>query len=331
MKRILYILLFISVACFGQIGNNVNTLQVNGKLFYIEKCGVEATATSINKSQAIVFVNRGNAPYTYYWTNGSTNDTASNISIDTTNYVTVTDAYGCTGTAEMQYMIDTTDQLIWLYSNINNVDYSVSAPDTLIDEWYDYFDRDTAFQLTGADRPKYEQDSGLYFDQAGDYLTLKSFYPKTDDSFSVEIWFNPITSPSDMTLIDNRDGSGDGWRILYNSANETIIVQYGFTQGSYNSNATPVNNWSHLIITYDVTGNMTGYVNDTIDNYSSLPADISGESNSVTTAAKIGARSFSTPAVFYGGWIYQITIYDKILTSDERTALYHQYLKTLGL
>ena len=59
------------------------------------------SCNSGNDGSALVGAIGGTEPYTYLWSNGSTNALAQNLSAGITYTVTVTDANGCTGTADV--------------------------------------------------------------------------------------------------------------------------------------------------------------------------------------------------------------------------------------
>jgi len=169
-----------------------------------------------------------------------------------------------------------------------------------------------AVQATAANQPKIVNagalvTGGLDFDGTAHQLTLSSTLGITSAASHFAV-INPSGGGAD-TLFDNRDSSVDGYRIATSS---TTKINF---------------DWLNSDVEIDrVSGQAVYYFNKTSSQTQSganggtlVTASESG-SVSVTTAPRIGARSFSSALNFFAGTINEFIIYDTDQT-DNRTAI----------
>jgi len=169
-----------------------------------------------------------------------------------------------------------------------------------------------AVQATAANQPKIVNagalvTGGLDFDGTAHQLTLSSTLGITSAASHFAV-INPSGGGAD-TLFDNRDSSVDGYRIATSS---TTKINF---------------DWLNSDVEIDrVSGQAVYYFNKTSSQTQSganggtlVTASESG-SISVTTAPRIGARSFSSALNFFAGTINEFIVYNSDQT-DNRTAI----------
>jgi len=171
--------------------------------------------------------------------------------------------------------------------------------------------------------------SGGYFqfDGVNDYVSLPSAGLNSStvfdgsNNFSVNVWFNPGSFPSD-TLSSSSPllfvGRPRNVFLLFGDSGAVDRLHFRAAQvGGYNS---PVNNgsslsantWYNVCFTYDATSGYVAYQNGTATDSSSQTGFISG---SGTATPLIGTLQGSTR--FYDGKLAALQIYTKVLTASE--------------
>lgn len=156
-----------------------------------------------------------------------------------------------------------------------------------------------AFNFTGS---KYVSISGESAAFSINQYTASAWIYRTSDTGLVEM------------IIDNRDGASDGWNMTI-AANDALRCAYNTT----NTNtfvALPVNTWWHLACVSDGTS-VASYVNGV-----SLDTELAAGSIAETTNMAIGTRSWG-PAFPFTGYIDDVRVYNRALSSKEIQALYH--------
>jgi len=151
-------------------------------------------------------------------------------------------------------------------------------------------------------------DGAVYFDGTDDYIDLGGTFNNTEHSISAWVWF-PDDSDN-KTIFDSRDGNDDGIR-LYVSTSEQILYQINGVDGNYTTSIT-TNTWNHIAATNDGTTSKI-YLNGVLVE----TADTSGETISVSTNAKIGARNYSSLTAYFQGYMCNLGVWSSALTQAQ--------------
>jgi hypothetical protein len=133
--------------------------------------------------------------------------------------------------------------------------------------------------------------------------------------FTIDVWVN-VPFVVQMFIFDKRDSASDGLRFELNSNVPKIFMNsISITGGAIGNNS-----WFHILFTADRNGNGIIYVN----NSAGTPVDISASGDlNISTKARIGARSFTSPLAHYKGNMDEMAIYNRILTPDEIALRYN--------
>jgi len=187
---------------------------------------------------------------------------------------------------------------------------------------------------------------GCFFNGTNQYLTIpsNSSLQLTNGDFAISCWVNPLSlaGGSNYNWIIAKDvvSSGREWDIYYDPTNNNRISWQLFNGSSYNelsSNISIVtNNW-YLIIVQHKLSNKTMYLNIYNANNSTALATVSttytgtvvSPSNSpLWIGALNGYSGPGTSGIYWNGWIKQIGLWSRMLSSTEISYLFN---KGLGL
>jgi hypothetical protein len=152
---------------------------------------------------------------------------------------------------------------------------------------------------------------------------------QSSNSFTVAFWFR-TSSAATMAVLGKRDASSSsnpGFLSYVLSGNVRFEISSGGTRivavttTTYNDNR-----WHHACGVFDRLSLLLVYVDGELQ----ATADITGQSGSVTTAAKslLGAAINSgAPAAFFNGELDDARIYKRALSATEAAALYKKGLR----
>ena len=168
--------------------------------------------------------------------------------------------------------------------------------------------------LESIGRPVYKFHNlhSVDFDGVDDFIQLGE--PISYTQHTISTWVKVSDSDASKTIIDARDANDDGIRIFLTSAE---VVTYQLNTSDINSgSAISVNEWHHIVATYDGTTQKL-YIDGSLADSTTTSQTIS-----TTTNAKIGSRNFSDRANEFAGKIDELAIFDRALTADEVTAIF---------
>ena len=159
-------------------------------------------------------------------------------------------------------------------------------------------------------------NSGADFTQGDDFITTSSnlINPHTMSSRSASVWFNKGSSTDLQYIINERSSGGDS-RFYIATENNNIVVYVGDagfrTISSYTSNE-----WHHVVLQFN-SGTATAYVNGELED------TFSYSTSSGAPATNFALGSFGhTQGGYFNGFIDEVAIFDRALTSDEVSYLY---------
>ena len=187
-----------------------------------------------------------------------------------------------------------------------------SAPDTV-----GYYNG-TVSGATWTDSGDSQRDRVLKFDGSHDWVDIPSMGPAVD-AFSVAMWINPAARSGDNTVLLNNDYWNSG--SLHFSINNNGRIKFdvnGGTGAKWSEFVFPLDEWHHVVATYQANGNMVYYVDGVED------ATFSGLNNRsiLMDGRGIGAWFHPSADRFFNGMLDDVFIYDRALTAEEAIELY---------
>lgn len=140
--------------------------------------------------------------------------------------------------------------------------------------------------------------------------------------FSMSAWVRPTAYADDeaMTIVGQAYGSSMFWGIAQNGY--TILRMDDSSKTAYSSTAVPLNEWHHLVVTYDAGAGRpaTYYINGVFDG--TVPvSDGTIVSHSHLYIGYQQRTDSGANSPFYGS-ISDVHIYNKVLTPQEVNYLY---------
>ena len=185
-----------------------------------------------------------------------------------------------------------------------------------VETWYDQSgNSNDAVQETKVSQPKIVIDGsliskGLDFDGTDDFLQLDAALGATDAQSIFGVVELDALDGSTELILDNRDGGGDGSAYLA-ASNQFRYLFDSNSPLAQLSASTDTSLVSAFKTSSDVAIGIDGGTLDTASNTETL---------SVTTAPRIGSRSFSSGALFFSGEIAELVLYNTDKSAD-RTAV----------
>ena len=273
--------------------------------------------SNLNTINAHAFV--GTSSGANYYFNGSSiysdsltgsNATRNDLYIGTKENVTTHDTQGYISEF-IFYDSDQSSNFFKIQSNINNhYGLYTAAEDGFVNTWYDQSgNSNNATAPADTNEPKIVSAGslladGIDFDGSDDYLQCTSALGITTDTSAFTVVKLDTTAGAQF-IVGNRDGAGDG-SIMYNSSGNFIhLFQSGNAQVSSSTNES-------LVIFEKSATEILVAVND-----GTPTTTANTDSIDVTTAPRIGTRSFSSPSSVLDGSIKEIVIYSSVQTANR--------------
>jgi len=142
------------------------------------------------------------------------------------------------------------------------------------------------------------------FNGTSDYIQLNDAFSHTNHTIAAWVYAND-DSVTD-SIFDARDANDDGFRIV--QLND--ILYYDLNAGNLPASVSE-NNWYFAVGTYDGTTQKL-YVDGSL-----ISSQAISTTTNTTTAARIGARSHTSPASYWEGNLANVAIWNRALSSDE--------------
>ena len=189
--------------------------------------------------------------------------------------------------------------------------------------WNDLSGRNNIGTLTNGLTYSNASGGSIMFDGVDDYINISptNFNLST---FSINVWFKSLnTSSNNLRLIHKADTSGStkGFLIANSAIDGKMVFGY---QASYTTNEIlkrstvliSQNTWYCVTMTYSGSSGIKIYFNSIEDTGESSTSPDIGWTSSSGNFFSVGSVA-SGDAYFYDGSISQISIYNKVLTSQE--------------
>lgn len=142
------------------------------------------------------------------------------------------------------------------------------------------------------------------------------------DEITISVWAK-CTNPVSTSRIYGKSTSVDrSFRAFISSNNFTFKVEVGGVDkgASVLNSIVNTNEWYHIVGIYDGT-NIKAYVN-TVE---TIGDAATGDINTSADDLNVGVYSWSGKASYFNGFIADVRIYNRALTSQERTLLHESY------
>ena len=184
--------------------------------------------------------------------------------------------------------------------------------------------------ITGLSYGKIGQ--GLSFDGGDDYVSIANetnFDFERTNSFSISAWVNPSVLRDQKVISKlNALSNYEGWEIQMLSAAGTfrlwfISVCCANALGLTSNTAIPINQWSHITMTYNGSSAASGvafYINGIKDTLT-INTDALTTSILNNVAPTIGSRTDQTD--YWQGLIDDVRVYNRALTAAEVRQVYY--------
>jgi len=145
----------------------------------------------------------------------------------------------------------------------------------------------------------------MYFDGNGDYLTVGTFAPDTNN-FTVECWFYPTAWPSSQGILYATPWGGNNFQLMVNSGGTIQWQSYSQSMTAVSLNG--LNQWYHVSVVKNGSSAYL-YINGVLKNTSTL-------TNSILGTAYVGSRA--ADALYFIGYIsdLRVTIGSVLYTSN---------------
>jgi hypothetical protein len=129
-------------------------------------------------------------------------------------------------------------------------------------------------------------------------------------TFTLDITFKSTTITNEQMLFATSKNNATGWHVEIYQSKPILQVYPGGTY-TFSNTALSSNTTYNYIITYN-NGTITHYLNGVLNGSSSQTFTPS------TNPLTIGAWTYAgSPALFFGGTIYSVKFYNRVLTTDE--------------
>lgn len=174
-------------------------------------------------------------------------------------------------------------------------------------------------------------NSAYSFNGAGNYISVAT-NPSLDFSInnkiSVSLWIYPIAYAAgnfNKIFISKQSGSGttqQGFNCWFNNGNAGMLIRNGSTDnfgGPAYGSALPLNNWSHLTMTYD-TGTAKFYYNGNLIFTATGQTSTIGNNSLDLLFGKANWNNINAEP--FNGVMDEIAIYNRALSSSEVNAIY---------
>ena len=176
-----------------------------------------------------------------------------------------------------------------------------------------------------------KMDQGFLFDGTR-YITLaneSAFDFERTSKFSVSFWIKPANISSNQGLIvkSNDLTTSLGWKISINTSGEVVFgLADGTTNFTINSSALTINEWYHIICTFDGSSNESGmniYVDSILNNNNKISNAIGSTILNAVSVA-IGAESDGGSRLASGTVIDDVRVYPRELSSSGAVDVFKQ-------
>lgn len=165
-------------------------------------------------------------------------------------------------------------------------------------------------QATSISAGKFGQ--ALLFDGSDDYVDISDVSASLAASSSISVWINPRSLGINQRIFGGRTNSAP---VVGLYPAPYGIIASGSAQGNQRTGSTStllLNQWNHIVVTYDASSVPTIYVNGLEVSYNS-PVYWG------TTNSSIGKSGGST----FNGSIDEVRLYNRIISATEISALYN--------
>jgi len=153
------------------------------------------------------------------------------------------------------------------------------------------------------------------FNGTSDYVQLPTPFSYTNHTIAA--WVYVSNDANNKIIFDNRDAGSDGL-VFFSTGSE--IIQHTFNNSTLSSTSSYTDEWIFAVGSYDGTTQRL-YIDG-----SQVDSATTSQTMSTTTAAIIGARSFSIKDNYFNGNLANLAIWNRALTSDEiNTAMWASY------
>lgn len=164
--------------------------------------------------------------------------------------------------------------------------------------------------------------AALFIRANSEFLSIPSNMDLTfnADNFTISAWVYLTTKANTMALVAKDDGSNKEYSLIYNQASDRFVFQVATEIVAANTFGSPATGtWYHVLCYEDVTGEVIGI---RVNNGATDEFGTGGVfAQSGTAQFRLGARDSGAP-IYLDGRVDSVSVWERLLTADESTALY---------
>ena len=141
--------------------------------------------------------------------------------------------------------------------------------------------------------------------------------PSGQASRTVSVWIRPAQVNADNIIFSY--GSGSGNYVYGASFSPTIMYNFSYSSNLAYSTATTVNNWKHMVYTFDITTSTARiYINSVLVNSGTFP-----NWNTTSSSNFYLGNLFGNGSSSFNGLMDDLKIYDRALSDSEILSLFN--------
>jgi len=161
----------------------------------------------------------------------------------------------------------------------------------------------------------YDIDDGAYFNGTSSLITTNSNVPTGTSAKSISLWMKSTAYQRGWMFHGGSNDANSGWTMFTAGSVDKNLIFAGIAADFVITGAGYVDNWMHVVITYDGGTDAKSYIDKV--------AKGSGTFSYRTAASPIqfGNRK-GAYSEYYKGYLRDVAIYNRVLTTDEIASLY---------
>ena len=163
----------------------------------------------------------------------------------------------------------------------------------------------------------------LFTSASSSMLTVPSSASLYDNPQTFSLWIKPIdwSTPNASIFLAKRSSTANGYAIGYLVSNSSVWIDCGGSSNRWISTyAPPTNEWTNLLFTCSLDGNLAFYANG---QPKGTKSGINRTNINDPISLRFGRDSTAGGANFLNGSLDDIRIYNRVLSNDEIQQIYN--------
>lgn len=207
--------------------------------------------------------------------------------------------------------------------------------------WYDInpqsIEKQNLSQSTSSSKPTYTKNGinrlpAVYFDGTNDYFKINYNKKVNPDAITIFTVIKNISNSDHGTIISSREVPPQRGYMIYRTPTPTPVYQVwipdGGTQWGQVGDGT-VTSGTTDILAFSADNNSTKFYQNSTLVDSASQSLVPSTQNELRVGA--GRNEYSTPEYYFQGYIGELIIFDRVLKTEERTAITNYLAKKWGV